>query len=641
MSSTSREWWNEISPYLDEVLEVPEGERGAWLASLREAQPSIAAQLETLLSEHDALAKENFLEQRAAWVQEPELAGQSLGPYKLLHAIGHGGMGSVWLAERSDGRFDRRVAVKFLSIALVGGGGKERFKREGSILGRLVHPHITELLDAGVSETGYPYLVLEHVDGQPIDVYCDQHQLSVRDRLRLFLDVLAAAAHAHANLIVHRDLKPSNVLVSNQGQVKLLDFGIAKLLEEGPEGSATLLTREHGGALTPEYAAPEQLTGRPVTTATDIYALGLLLYVLLAGRHPIGPGQHSPAELVKAIADTEPLPLSEVATRKTDADNPAEISANRGTTPDKLSRVLRGDLDTIVAKALKKNPQERYSSVAAFADDIQRYLDNEPISARPDTVRYRVVKFVNRNRTTVVLAAVALVALLAGAVATLVQAHRAREQRDFAFRQLSRAEAINDLNNFLLSDAAPSGKPFTVNELLDRAEHIVRREHADDATQVELLISIGGQYSSLDEEAKASSVLEEAYQSSRNLSDPSIRAQAACALGATLAKQSELDRAEALYREGMKELPDAPQYSLDRYYCLKRGARIAAEQGASAEPVARAEAALHVLETSPLASDRLRFSAYMDLGEAYRAAGRYREAIAAFQKTSVFMTALG
>ena len=221
------------------------------------------------------------------------LAGVQVGAYRLVEPIGQGGMGSVWLAERSDGRFQGRAAVKLLNAALVGHAGEERFAREGNILARLAHPQIAHLIDAGVSPVGQPYLVLEHVDGEEIDRYCNSRQLGVDARVRLFLDVLAPVAHAHANLVVHRDLKPSNVLVTADGRVKLLDFGIAKLLEpDGGTGEATLLTREGASVLTPAYAAPEQVTGAPVTTATDVYALGVLLYVLLTGRHPAGHGHH-------------------------------------------------------------------------------------------------------------------------------------------------------------------------------------------------------------------------------------------------------------------------------------------------------------------------------------------------------------
>jgi serine/threonine-protein kinase len=412
--------------------------RAAWLSSLGEHDPELAAQLGALLDEHRVLAQEGFLENRRwALPNSAGLAGQTLGPYTLFSQIGQGGMGSVWLARRSDGRFERQAAVKFLNIALAGRATEERFKREGSILGRLTHPHIAELLDAGISSDGQPYLILEYVDGSTIDQYCDQHRLDLEARVRLFLDVLAAVAHAHANLVVHRDIKPSNVLVTASGEVKLLDFGIAKLLQgEGQSGAATLLTHEGGSALTPQYAAPEQLTSRPVTTATDVYALGVLLYLLLSGRHPAGSGLRSPAELVKAVLEREAPRASDPTT----ADNIKLIAERRDATPDKLRRQLRGDLDTIVGKALKKDPQERYASVTGFADDLQRYLKHEPISARPDTLAYRAAKFLRRNRTSVALTTIA-VALVIGSLSTgLLIANRERkiaEQRFAQVRQLA------------------------------------------------------------------------------------------------------------------------------------------------------------------------------------------------------------
>jgi serine/threonine-protein kinase len=621
VSTQGPDRWQAVSAYLDQVLDLPEDERGPWLAALREQNPTAAADVQALLDDHRALREARFLEQTQPGMPI-QAAGQTVGAYTLVVPIGQGGMGIVWLAERSDGRFDRRAAVKFLSVALAG-RGEERFTREGRILASLTHPHIAQLLDAGVTVAGQPYLVLEHVDGEPIDHYCDHHGLDIEGRIKLFLEVLAGVADAHANLVVHRDIKPSNVLVGRDGHVKLLDFGIAKLLEdEEHPGTPTQLTRDGASPLTPEYAAPEQVTGAPVTTSTDVYALGVLFYILLTGRHPAA-AIRSPADLVRAIVDTDPRRPSEVA-------------------PPERRRLLRGDLDTIVAKAFKKNPAERYASVTAFADDLLRYLRHEPIAARPDTLTYRAGKFVRRNRITVGLGAAAMIAAISGLVATLIQARTARTQRDYALRQLARAESINDLNNFVLTDAAPLGRPFTVNDLLARAEHIIgRQEDVDDAGKVELLVSIGRQYDSQDEDARARRVLKEAYELSRKLTERSIRARTSCALASSLSKGSELARAESLFHEGLDELPEEPLFALDRIFCLLRGSEIARDKALGHEAVALAREAENLSRHAPLKSDLLELTALMDLAESYRSAGEMREAVGAFERAGVLLASLG
>ena len=404
--------WRELSPYLDEALGMTDEELSIWLSGLRNRDASLADELEFLLDHHRALAAQGFLQDRCVGLpDESGLAGQTVGAYTLVAQIGQGGMGSVWLAERNDARFARKVAVKFLKIALIGRSGEERFKREGIILGRLSHPNIAELIDAGVSPVGQPYLILEHVEGDHIDRYCDQHRLGIEGRIRLFLDVLEAIAHAHTNFIVHRDLKPPNILVRRDGRVKLLDFGIAKLLEDGEEPGTALHTVEGGRAMTPEYAAPEQLTGGPATTASDIYAVGVLLYTLLTGVHPAGAGPHTQANMVKSILEAEPARPSDLVcpTGRT-ADTVRRHAAQRATTPERLRRILRGDLDTIVGRTLKKNPHERYASVGDLAGDLRRHLSHAPIMARPDTLAYRTAKLVRRRRRS----------LTAGVAATLV-----------------------------------------------------------------------------------------------------------------------------------------------------------------------------------------------------------------------------
>jgi len=451
MSTLSPGQWQEISPYLDHALSLPEEERGTWLQSFRSEKPELAEVLQQLLEEHRALADEHFLEQMPIRIASGlSVLDQKIGAYSLISLIGQGGMSSVWLAERSDGRFERRVAVKFLRFAMTSGVGAERFKREGEILGQLTHPHIAELMDAGVTPTGEPYLVLEYVEGLPIDQYCDHQKLDVNARIRLFLDVISAVAHAHANLIVHRDIKPSNVIVRSDGQVKLLDFGIAKLLAEDNNPGATLLTIEGRAAMTPQFAAPEQVTGDSITTATDVYALGVLLYLLLTGQHPAGRRLHSPAELVKAIVEGEPPPPSSTTTWA----EGKELAEKRAANPEKLQRQLRGDLDTIVGKALKKNPAERYPSVTALAEDLKRFLGHKPISARPDTIGYRAAKFLRRNGTVVALAATAILLVIGSLSAGLYVANRERKIAERRF-----AEVRQLANKFIALDNEIRGLP--------------------------------------------------------------------------------------------------------------------------------------------------------------------------------------
>ena len=521
MSTLSPELWREVSPYLDQALSLEGDDRVLWLEDFCASRPELAEVVKKLLEEHDRLAREHFLDCAPAVLGgHNSLAGQTVGAYRLVSPIGQGGMGSVWLAERSDGRFERRVAIKFLRFSVPAAGGVERFRREGAILGQLAHPHIAELIDAGITPNGEPYLVLEHVEGEHIDEYCEKRKLDLGSRIRLFVDVLSGVAHAHANLIVHRDLKPSNVLVRNDGEVKLLDFGIAKLLAADTGGEATLLTIEGGGALTPQFAAPEQVSGGAVTTATDVYGLGVLLYLLLSGQHPAGPGPHSPADLVKAIVEVQPLRVSDAA----GSADMKDIAEARATAPDKLRRLLRGDLDTIVAKALKKDPAERYGSVAIFAEDLQRYLKHEPISARPDSFTYRASRFVRRNRLAVALTTVALFAAVGGATGIAIQARTARVERDVAIRERDRAQRMTDftIGIFKVSDPQETtGNAITAREVLDKASKDVETSLANDRElQAKMMGVMGKAYSNLGLYQRARQI----YERSLKLATPALGA---------------------------------------------------------------------------------------------------------------------
>ena len=452
------ERWSALSPLLDELLDLLPGDRAARLAALREQDAELAAMLAQLTDQLTEIDREAFLEGPALTspaapdAAPDDLAGRRVGAYTLDRELGRGGMGSVWLARRTDGRYEGEVAIKFLQGGLLRRGEEARFAREGSILARLAHPHIARLLDAGHLSAGagpaQPYLVLEYVAGEPLDRYCEHQGLDLHARLRLFLDVLGAVAHAHNRLILHRDLKPSNILVTATGDVKLLDFGIAKLLDvaDQPVGDGEV-TQNAGRAFTPQYAAPEQLEGGDVTTATDVYALGVLLFRLLGGAHPTGGDDPTTTSLQKmqAVVAQEPQRLSDAALR---AGGPGAA---------KRARELKGDLDTIVARALKKAPAERYANAAALADDIRRYLEHLPITARPDGWRYRTAKFLRRNLVPVAAGSAAALALTGAAAVAWHEARVAQQQQ-------AQAEGLIE---FMLGDMPPRLKAVGRLDALD------------------------------------------------------------------------------------------------------------------------------------------------------------------------------
>jgi serine/threonine protein kinase/Tfp pilus assembly protein PilF len=496
MSSLSGERWLALSPYLDEALDLGARDRAPWLARVRLENPDVAADLESLLAERENIERDRFLEGAAVTLPAPSLEGLRVGAYTLVSPLGRGGMGMVWLAERNDGRFTRKAAVKLLNTALMGRSGEDRFRHEGSLLARLTHPNIAHLIDAGMTATGQPYLVLELVEGEHIDRYCARRALPIEARLRLFIDVLEAVAHAHANLIVHRDLKPSNVLVRADGVVKLLDFGIAKLLEHD-SNAMPVLTREGARPLTPEYAAPEQLTGGAITTATDVHALGVLLYVLLGGPNPAAGTSGSAADLIRVIVETEPPRLSQVAPN---------------------GRALRGDLDNIVAKALKKRPDERYPSVTAFADDLRRYLRQEPVSAQPDTLTYRATKFLQRRAR--VVSAIAAFVLLVAALITFYTVRLASE-RDRARLEADKSARMSELLTSFLTGADPYAtrdREPTVRNILDAGAERVQKELTDQPElKAEMLNVIGRVYQRLGMLDTARPLLEEALSIGRRV----------------------------------------------------------------------------------------------------------------------------
>ncbi|HEV7516460.1 MAG TPA: serine/threonine-protein kinase [Thermoanaerobaculia bacterium] len=531
------ERWRLVSPHLDQVLELSFEERQRYLADLASEDPALATDLELLLGEERALRDEKYLEHDAQdLLVESHLVGQVFGAYALVEPLGAGGMGSVWLARRNDGRFEGTAAVKLLSAALLGVEGASRFRREGTILARLKHPHIAQLIDAGVSAAGQPYLVLEYVPGEPIDRWCAHQTLDIASRVRLFLDVLAAVAYAHSHLVVHRDLKPSNVMVSTEGRVKLLDFGIAKLLQgDGEDGPPTAVTQEAGGAFTPAFAAPEQILGERATTATDVYALGALLYLLLAGRHPAGPPGTPAAALLRAILTTDP-------------DRPSDVVHD-----PRLRRELRGDLDTIVAKALKKRPEERYASVTALAEDLRRYLAQEPIHARPDSWAYRTGKFVRRNARSLAAAAAAVLTLVA---VVAFYGIRLADERDRQLRAARKAAQVSEFLTGLLTQADPfeaaGQREPTVQSLLDLGATRMRKDLAQQPElRREMLTLLGRIYERRGAYERALPLLDEAVALGRTLGPSRELARSLNDLGVAQAQKAEWAAARATLEEAL------------------------------------------------------------------------------------------
>jgi serine/threonine-protein kinase len=456
------ERWQRLSPLLDAMFELDAATRARSLQLLREEDPQLGADLAELMALEDE--RDDFLSQPLVAPLPGARPGTLVGPYRLERLLGEGGMGQVWLAARADGLYQRRVALKLLRPGLADPNLRLRFTRERQILARLAHPHIARLLDAGISGDGQPYLALEYVDGEPITDWCRGRALSLESRLRLFLQVCDAVSHAHANLIVHRDLKPSNILVTPLDEVRLLDFGIAKLLdteELSPDHTGTGLR-----AFTLHYAAPEQIRGEPVTTMTDVYSLGVVLYELLTGMKPYRLKRQSDAEWEEAILGIDPLRPSLMVQRGGDAEGDPQPQR-------RLARELSGDLDNIVLKALAKQPEQRYPSVEAMALDLARYRDGKPVLARPQSIGYRVRKYLHRHRWA--LSTAGLVALVLSS-ALLIVAWQARQ----AVQEASRAQALQDFVVGLFEHAgngSGSGDgPLDVRQLLDAGVERGNRE---------------------------------------------------------------------------------------------------------------------------------------------------------------------
>jgi eukaryotic-like serine/threonine-protein kinase len=607
--------WDALSPLLDELMALDEPARAHRIEQLRRDGHAHANDLADLVAQYAEMERERFLEAPLVRpVQEPGLQGQVVGSYTLDNLLGQGGMGTVWLAHRSDGRYDARVAVKLLNPALLGPGGIERFRREGQALGRLTHPNIARLIDAGVTQTGQPYLVIEYVEGETITQWCDSRRLDVKARVRLFLDVLAAVAHAHGKFILHRDLKPSNIMVTAEGQVKLLDFGIAKLLDDGTDATPMSdLTRLGGYAFTPEYAAPEQVQGEEVASATDVYSLGALLYVLLTGQHPTVGAGRTPLERMRAIVDTDPVRPSEAA------------------------RALRGDLDNIILKALKKSPAERYPTVEAFAEDLRRHLNHEPVSARPDSFAYRAGRFVVRNRLAVGAGAIVLLTIIAAAAVSVREAIEATRQRDRALALVARNDAVIEFVKGMLTEVAPADQPVRVADLIERSRSILIREDDIPEHRAAILSMLSAYYLSSGKPAQAQDMLALARDLTEATTDRDLRALLLCESAYAASLLGRPDDARTLIERGLA----TSLRTTSEVQCLRNRGFIAQNTNDPQTALDYALRAQALLQTSPMPKPDIEAFVLADIAAAHYLAGLNGEAERFYARALAKMTEIG
>ncbi|HEY8793658.1 MAG TPA: serine/threonine-protein kinase [Gemmatimonadaceae bacterium] len=594
MALLDRDRWRVLSPMLDRMLDLSESDRASWLAELRTDSPDIADELSSLLASDAAASARSFLESPP----EVTLEGLELGAYTLERPLGYGGMGSVWLARRTDGRFEGRAAVKLLNLALVTPTGQARFRREGFVLAKLAHPGIARLLDAGVSAGGQPYLMLEYIDGEPIDEYVEEHHLPRDALIRLFLQVLDAVGSAHANLIVHRDIKPSNILVTNDGVVKLLDFGIAKLLDTDSSGDRVALTAEGARALTRDFAAPEQMRGDAITTATDVYSLGVLLYLLFSGRHPRPDS-----------GDAEPAKLRE------------------------------GDLDTILGKALRKDARDRYQTVGAFAEDLGCFLRHEPVSARRASLAYRVGRLVRRHRAGVAAATTTLAALISATIFSATQMREAQRQRDAAIIAKQRVGAQSEFQTLLMSQVGE--KPITMREILDRGRVVLEHEHAGDPRFLStMLVELSANYAKLGDSEIRGTLLARAESIAVASGNREPIAGIRCRRADNARTMGEYDLARQLLKGADSLLQAMPDPGAETA-CLEAVAALDIEVGDGARSVPAMRRAIAILDSLGNASGLEYNGLLSSLASSLDRQGHHREAIAMFLHAMAAMDSAG
>lgn len=494
--------WKKLNEIFHEAIALPKSERNEFIKKECGDDLDLKNEIENLIE--SAEGESDFLKDNAIGRVEnyvsfiEDLKGKKIGQYKLIKEIGRGGMGAVFLAERADKEFEQKVALKIVHNQFANKDLLKRFRNERQILASLKHPNISHLIDGGTTEEGLPYFVMEYVEGERLLDYCDKNKLSTNERLDIFQKICSAVSYAHKNLIIHRDIKPSNILVTKDGIPKLLDFGIAKPFSINDSKEAVTLTQTGGRMLTPDYASPEQVSGKIVTTSSDIYSLGIVLYELLTGHRPYQVNPNSPLEAFRIICESEPLRPSSIVTTKrerilddseTQKITPDTVSEYRNTQPEKLKRILRGDLDNILLKSLRKEPERRYATVNEFSNDIERHLKGLTVMATSDTFSYRAEKFIKRNKIPIIAGSLIFISLLAATIVTLIQNSRVNEQRNLAEEQRKEAEKQQQKSErvtafmvdlFRGGKSKEKGQEISAKEIINRGSERVINELKDE-----------------------------------------------------------------------------------------------------------------------------------------------------------------
>lgn len=635
--------WKTLSPLFDELLDLAPDQRAQRLRTLADDDATLADELARLLQSSGTADAQGFLLHGAPLEATARLArvGQCIGPYRIEADLGEGRLGSTWRARRDDGRFGGVVVLKCLHRALPPADDGARLQRRLLALARWRHPQVAALLDTGVTPEGQPVVVCEHVDGTPIDAWCDAARLGVAARLRLLLRVMDVVAQGHGQLVVHQGLKPTNIRIGADGQPRLLDFGLASLVGSSVDNdeacdAATAAT----GVL---YAAPEQLQGGPVSTAIDVHALGVLACVLLVGRHPTTSGRTQSADVLRTALASEPPPLTRVLRRLAAPDeaDAATLAAARGVTPARLARQLRGDLEAVVARALRRAPAERYPSVEAFAADLRRYLAHEPVRARPAAWHHRAGLWVRRKRVPLAVSGVATVALLAGLAGALDQVARARAERDLAQRERANAQASRELLMFLLSERA-ANRPL-VPELLERGERMVERQFVDDPEQrVRLRVLLAELYGDAAAPLRAEALLQQAQGIAAGLPDVGLKMQVECLLAQHRVDSGVVEPALPRFDAAIAALRTAPR--ADRIVlatCLDARAQALERLGRVDEAHADAQAAVSTLGTPQPGEHPLAIALQQTLASLQARRLHSAEAAATYRRLLAELRALG